>query len=104
MGGYIRLLSSVLIDIFQDRILNIHPSLLPSFPGLHGSGTPSSTGSPSRVHRHLVDIELDHGPIVIQRAVAVEGCADADALADRILPEEHKAYPDALRRLLDEPW
>ena len=53
---------------------------------------------------HLVDLELDHGPIVVQRAVPVEGCADADALADRILVEEHKAYPEALRRLLTEPW
>lgn len=100
-----RLLSSVLIDAFPNRILNIHPSLLPSFPGLHGQRDAFNYGvAVSGCTVHLVDPELDHGPIIVQRAVPVEGCADADELAARILVEEHRAYPNALKRLLTEPW
>jgi phosphoribosylglycinamide formyltransferase-1 len=105
LAGYMRLLSSVLIEAYPNRILNIHPSLLPSFPGLHGQRDAFEYGvAVSGCTVHLVDIELDHGPIVVQRAVEVEGCPDADALAARILTEEHRAYPEALRRLLTEPW
>ena len=105
LAGYMRLLSSVLIDAFPDRVLNIHPSLLPSFPGLHGQRDAFEYGvAVTGCTVHLVDLELDHGPIVVQRAVEVEGCGDAEALADRILVEEHRAYPEALRRLLTEPW
>ncbi len=100
-----RLLSSVLIDAFPNRILNIHPSLLPSFTGLHGQRDAFDYGvAVSGCTVHFVDLELDHGPIVVQRAVPVEGCADADALAARILVEEHRAYPNALKRLLTRPW
>jgi phosphoribosylglycinamide formyltransferase-1 len=105
LAGYMRLLSPVLIDAYPHRILNIHPSLLPSFPGLHGQRDAFEYGvAVSGCTVHFVDLELDHGPIVVQRTVAVEGCVDADALADRILVEEHRAYPEALRRLLTEPW
>ncbi len=105
LAGYMRLLSSVLIDAFPNRILNIHPSLLPSFPGLHGQRDAFDYGvAVSGCTVHLVDLELDHGPIIVQRTVPVEGCADADALAARILIEEHRAYPNALKRLLTEPW
>ncbi len=105
LAGYMRLLSSVLIDAFPNRVLNIHPSLLPSFPGLHGQRDAFEYGvAVSGCTVHLVDIELDHGPIVVQRAVPVEGCGDAEALSNRILDEEHRAYPEALRRLLGEPW
>lgn len=105
LAGYMRLLSSALIDAYPNRILNIHPSLLPSFPGLHGQRDAFEYGvAVSGCTVHLVDLELDHGPIAVQRVVDVEGCIDADALAARILIEEHRAYPDALRRLLTEPW
>lgn len=105
LAGYMRLLSSTLIDAYPNRILNIHPSLLPSFPGLHGQRDAFEYGvAVSGCTVHLVDLELDHGPIVVQRAVEVEGCDDADALAAKILVEEHRAYPRALRRLLTEPW
>jgi phosphoribosylglycinamide formyltransferase-1 len=105
LAGYMRLLSSVLIDAFPNRILNIHPSLLPSFPGLHGQRDAFDYGvAVSGCTVHFVDLELDHGPIVVQRTVPVEGCADADALASRILGEEHRAYPNALKRLFSEPW
>jgi phosphoribosylglycinamide formyltransferase-1 len=100
-----RLLSRVLIESFPNRILNIHPSLLPSFPGLHGQRDAFEYGvAISGCTVHIVDLELDHGPIVVQRAVSVEGCDDADVLADRILVEEHKAYPEALARLLGRRW
>lgn len=105
LAGYMRLLSSVLIDAYPNRILNIHPSLLPSFPGLHGQRDAYEYGvAVSGCTVHLVDLELDHGPIVVQRTVAVEGCADAEELAGRILVEEHRAYPEALKKLLTKPW
>ncbi len=105
LAGYMRLLSRRFIEAFPNRILNIHPSLLPSFPGLHGQRDAFEYGvKVSGCTVHLVDLELDHGPIVVQRAVEVEGCDSADALADRILVDEHLAYPEALRRLLTEPW
>jgi phosphoribosylglycinamide formyltransferase-1 len=105
LAGYMRLLSRRFIEAYPNRILNIHPSLLPSFPGLHGQRDAFEYGvKVSGCTVHLVDLELDHGPIVVQRGVPTEGCADAEMLADRILIEEHKAYPDALRRLLSESW
>jgi phosphoribosylglycinamide formyltransferase-1 len=105
LAGYMRLLSSVLIDAYPNRILNIHPSLLPSFPGLHGQRDAFEYGvAVSGCTVHLVDIDLDHGPIVVQRTVVVEGCTDAEELATRILVEEHRAYPEALVRLLTERW
>jgi phosphoribosylglycinamide formyltransferase-1 len=105
LAGYMRLLSRSFVNAYANRILNIHPSLLPAFPGLHGQRDAFEYGvRVSGCTVHLVDVELDHGPIVVQRAVEVDGCADADELADRILSEEHRAYPEALRRLLVEPW
>ena len=105
LAGYMRLLSSVFIEAFSNRVLNIHPSLLPSFPGLHGQRDAFDYGvTVSGCTVHIVDLELDHGPIVVQRAVQVAGCGDAGALADRILVEEHRAYPEALKRLLTRPW
>ena len=105
LAGYMRLLSQAFITAFPNRILNIHPSLLPSFPGLHGQRDAFEYGvAVSGCTVHIVDLELDHGPIVVQRAVPVEGCSDADALAARILTEEHKAYPEALARLLGGAW
>jgi phosphoribosylglycinamide formyltransferase-1 len=105
LAGYMRLLSAVFVDAYPNRILNIHPSLLPSFPGLHGQRDAFDYGvSVAGCTVHLVDLELDHGPIVLQRTVEVEGCADAEELADRILAQEHVAYPAAIRRLLSESW
>ena len=105
LAGYMRLLSQAFIAAFPNRILNIHPSLLPSFPGLHGQRDAFEYGvAVSGCTVHIVDLQLDHGPIVVQRAVPVGGCSDADALAARILVEEHEAYPEALAKLLGETW
>ncbi len=105
LAGYMRLLSSVLVSAFPQRILNIHPALLPSFPGLHGQSQAWKYGVKfSGCTVHFVDLELDHGPIIVQRVVEVNEGDDADTLARRILVEEHRAYPEALRRLLTGSW
>ncbi len=105
LAGYMRLLSAAFVDAFPNRILNIHPALLPSFPGLHGQRQAWEHGvKVSGCTVHLVDLELDHGPIVVQRTVPVHSDDDEARLAARILIEEHIAYPEALRGLLTRPW
>ena len=105
LAGYMRLLSTVFIAAYPNRILNIHPALLPAFPGLHGQRQAWEYGvKVSGCTVHLVDPELDHGPIVIQRVVPVLDDDDEDRLTARILEEEHQAYPEALCRLLTGPW
>ena len=105
LAGYMRLLSRPFIAAYPSRVLNIHPSLLPSFPGLHGQRDALEWGvRVSGCTVHLVDLELDHGPIVVQRTVTVEDADDEETLAARILEQEHRAYPEALGRLLTEPW
>jgi phosphoribosylglycinamide formyltransferase-1 len=105
LAGYMRLLSDYFVDAFPDRILNIHPALLPSFPGLHAQQQAADYGvKVSGCTVHFVDHELDHGPIVVQRAVHVHEGDDGDRLAQRIIVEEHVAYPEALQRLLTESW
>jgi phosphoribosylglycinamide formyltransferase-1 len=105
LAGYMRLLSAVLVDTYPNRILNIHPALLPSFPGLHGQRQAFEYGvRVSGCTVHLVDLELDHGPIVVQRSVPVLADDDEDRLSARILEQEHIAYPEALKALLTRPW
>lgn len=105
LAGYMRLLTPVFVDAFRHRILNIHPSLLPAFPGLHAQRQAIEHGvKVSGCTVHLVDEELDAGPIVVQRPVPVEEGDDVDSLAARILEQEHRAYPEALRKLLTEDW
>ncbi|HEX4962743.1 MAG TPA: phosphoribosylglycinamide formyltransferase [Thermoanaerobaculia bacterium] len=105
LAGYMRLLSPELVGAFPRRIVNIHPSLLPAFPGLDAQGQALAHGvKVSGCTVHLVDEGLDSGPIVVQRTVPVEDGDTPETLAARILQEEHRAYPEALRRLLTEPW
>lgn len=105
LAGYMRLLGSGFVAAWPQRILNIHPSLLPAFPGLHPQRQALAAGVRiSGCTVHLVDAGLDSGPIVVQRAVAVEDGDDETALAARILVEEHQAYAQALHRLLTERW
>lgn len=105
LAGYMRLLSPEFVNLWSRRILNVHPSLLPAFPGLHPQRQALAAGvRVSGCTVHLVDAGLDSGPIVAQRAVRVEDGDDEAALAARILAEEHQAYPLALCRLLTEPW
>jgi phosphoribosylglycinamide formyltransferase-1 len=105
LAGFMRLIGAPLIDAFPNGILNIHPSLLPAFPGLDAQKQAIDHGvKVSGVTVHLVTAELDGGPIVVQRAVPVMPGDTADTLAARILEEEHRAYPEAVRMILDGGW
>ena len=105
LAGYMRLLSPGFIAAFPHRIVNIHPSLLPAFPGLDAQRQALAHGvKVSGCTVHLVDEGLDSGPIVVQRTVPVRDGDTPSTLAARILEQEHLAYPEALRRLLTEPW
>lgn len=105
LAGYMRRLTADFVRRYPRRILNIHPSLLPSFPGLDAQRQALEHGVRiSGCTVHLVDEGVDTGPIVLQKAVPVEDTDDPESLAARILEAEHRAYPEALRRLLSEPW
>ena len=105
LAGYMRLLSPAFLAAFPRRVVNIHPSLLPAFPGMDAQAQALAHGvRVTGCTVHLVDEGLDSGPIVVQRAVAVLDDDTPGTLAARILEQEHRAYPEALRRLLSEPW
>jgi phosphoribosylglycinamide formyltransferase-1 len=105
LAGYMRLLSADFVASHRERILNVHPSLLPAFPGTHAQRQALEAGVRlAGCTVHLVDEGLDSGPIVEQRAVEVRDDDDEATLSARILVEEHRAYPHALRRLLTERW
>jgi len=97
LAGYMRLLSPCFVEEFRGRVLNIHPSLLPAFPGLDAQRQAIEHGvRVSGCTVHFVDETLDGGPVVTQRVVAVEDTDTPATLAARILREEHRAYPEAL--------
>lgn len=101
LAGFMRLLSSYFIREFPMRILNIHPSLLPAFPGLEAQHQAVEYGVKiSGCTVHFVDEDLDHGPIIIQAAVPVLDSDTGDTLAARILKEEHRIYSEAIRIVL----
>jgi phosphoribosylglycinamide formyltransferase-1 len=101
LAGYMRLLTPEFIAAFPHRILNIHPALLPAFPGLDAQAKALEYGVKfSGCTVHFVDEETDHGPIVLQRTVPVLDNDDAHTLAERILAEEHKSYTEAIRRVV----
>jgi phosphoribosylglycinamide formyltransferase 1 len=101
LAGYMRLLSPGFIQAFPERILNIHPSLLPAFPGLDAQTQAFDYGvQVAGCTVHFVDEQLDHGVIVLQRTVPVLEGDDAHALADRILEQEHIAYAEAIGRVV----
>jgi len=105
LAGYMRLLSPSFVAAWPRRILNIHPSLLPAFPGLDAQEQALAYGvKVSGCTVHLVDEGLDSGPIVVQKTVPVLDEDTPAALAARIREQEHRAYPEAVRRLLTEPW
>jgi len=105
LAGFMRVLGRAMIEAFPNRILNIHPSLLPSFPGVDAQRQAFDHGvKVAGVTVHLVTTELDGGPIVLQRVVPVLETDTADTLAARLLEEEHHAYVEAVRILLEEAW
>jgi len=100
LAGYMRLLSPGFIAAFPNRILNIHPSLLPAFPGLDAQQQAFQYGvKVAGCTVHFVDEHLDHGAIVLQRAIPVVESDDAHSLSERILVEEHLAYSEAIARV-----
>lgn len=105
LAGYMRLLTPLFITRFAPRIVNIHPALLPSFPGLEAQKQAFDHGvKVSGCTVHLVDAGCDSGPIVLQRTVPVLDDDTEETLAHRILEQEHIAYPAALRMLLTRRW
>lgn len=105
LAGFMRLVGAPLLEAFPNAILNIHPSLLPAFPGVDAQKQALEHGvRVSGATVHLVTAELDNGPIVAQAAVPVLDDDTRDTLAARILIEEHKLYPDAIRTMLDGGW
>lgn len=103
LAGFLRILTPGFVEHYQGRMLNIHPSLLPSFPGLHTHLAALDAGV--KVHGatvHFVTQDLDHGPIVAQAAVPVLPDDTEASLAQRVLEQEHRIYPEAVRWLVDE--
>jgi phosphoribosylglycinamide formyltransferase-1 len=101
LAGYLRLLSPSFVAAFPNRILNIHPSLLPAFPGLDAQTQAFEYGAKvAGCTVHFVDEHLDHGAIILQRSISVMESDDAHSLAERILVEEHIAYPEAVSRVV----
>jgi phosphoribosylglycinamide formyltransferase-1 len=101
LAGYMRLLSPLFVRAFENRILNVHPSLLPAFPGIDAQRQALEHGVKiTGCTVHLVDEELDHGPIVMQQAVEVLDADTVDTLSARILEQEHRLYPEAVARVL----
>ncbi|WP_096701896.1 phosphoribosylglycinamide formyltransferase [Magnetospirillum sp. 15-1] len=102
LAGFMRLLSTAFAEGWRGRMINIHPALLPSFKGLYTHRRAIEAGV--KLHGctvHLVTPELDDGPILVQKAVPVLASDDEDTLAARVLEQEHKAYPEALRLLAE---
>ena len=105
LAGFMRLLSPAFLGAFPDAVLNIHPSLLPSFPGLDAQRQAWEYGvAVSGATVHVVTPELDRGPIVRQAAVPVRDGDTPASLAARILEVEHRIYPEAIRTVLDGGW
>ena len=105
LAGFMRLLSATFVEAFPDRILNIHPSLLPSFPGLDGQDQAWRHGvKVAGATVHIVTPELDAGPIVLQAVVPVREDDTPETLGDRILEVEHRIYPEAIGIILSGGW
>jgi phosphoribosylglycinamide formyltransferase-1 len=105
LAGFMRLLGPAFVAAFPNRILNVHPSLLPAFPGVDAQQQALDYGvTIAGATVHLVTEELDAGPIVLQAAVPVLAADTVDSLAARILAEEHRIYPDAVELVLNGGW
>lgn len=105
LAGFMRLVSAGLLDRFPQRVLNVHPSLLPAFPGLDAQRQAVEHGvKVAGATVHLVDEALDAGPIVAQAAVPVLDTDTPATLADRILVEEHRLYPVAVQTMIEGGW
>ena len=103
LAGFMRILTEGFVRHYEGRLLNIHPSLLPAFPGLHTHQRAIDAGCKlAGATVHFVTPELDHGPIILQAAVPVRSDDTAAALAARVLTQEHQIYPQAVRWLVED--
>jgi phosphoribosylglycinamide formyltransferase-1 len=102
LAGYMRIVGKTLLDEYKGRMINIHPALLPAFPGLHAQRQAFDYGvKVSGCTVHFVDEGVDTGPIILQRCVRVLEDDTVDSLAERILEEEHQIYPEAVKLFLE---
>ena len=102
LAGYMRLLSDNFIKEYRDRIVNIHPSLLPSFKGTHGIKDALEYGAKvTGPTVHFVDEKQDHGPIILQKAIDVKDDDTEESLLERVHTEEHKIYPEAIKLFVE---
>jgi len=98
LAGYMKILGKPLLNAYKNRIVNIHPALLPAFPGLHAQEQAFKHGvKVAGCTVHFVDEELDGGPIILQKCVEVKEDDTAQTLSERILEQEHKIYPEAIK-------
>ncbi|HMW01748.1 MAG TPA: phosphoribosylglycinamide formyltransferase [Acidobacteriota bacterium] len=105
LAGFMRLLDGEFIQAYKNQIVNIHPSLLPAFPGLHAQAQAFEYGvKVTGCTVHFVDEELDHGPIIAQTAVLSQDTDTQETLAQRILDAEHRLYPAAVEKILHSRW
>lgn len=105
LAGFMRLVGAPILEAFPNGVLNVHPSLLPAFPGLHAQRQALEHGvRVSGATVHLVTPELDAGPIILQTAVPLMDDDTVDTLSARILTEEHRVYPEAIRLVLTRRW
>jgi len=103
LAGYLRILSEQFVDLYPRRIINVHPALLPSFPGLEAQKQALDHGvKVTGCTVHFVDREVDHGPIILQTPVAIRDDDTVETLSGRILREEHRILPEALRLLTED--
>lgn len=102
LAGFMRLMSPYFVKEYKNRILNIHPALLPSFKGTHGVKDALEYGAKvTGVTVHFVDDRLDHGPIILQRAVEIKDGDTEESLLERIHKEEHRIYPEAIKLFVE---
>ncbi|WP_158793088.1 phosphoribosylglycinamide formyltransferase [Granulicella sp. L60] len=105
LAGYMRIISPGFVAAFPNRILNVHPSLLPAFPGLDAQAQALNYGAKvAGCTVHFVDEAVDHGVIILQKTVPVHDDDTDDSLSARILEQEHLAYPEAIARVLSEMY
>ncbi|TMI52072.1 phosphoribosylglycinamide formyltransferase [Candidatus Bathyarchaeota archaeon] len=103
LAGYLRILSEQFVDLYPRRIINVHPALLPSFPGLEAQKRALDHGvKVTGCTVHFVDREVDHGPIILQTPVAIRDDDTVETLSGRILREEHRILPEAIRLLTED--
>ena len=105
LAGYMRIISPVFVEAFPNRILNVHPSLLPAFPGLDAQDQALKYGAKvAGCTVHFVDEAVDHGVIILQKTVPVQDDDTEATLSARILEQEHRAYPEAIAAVLSEEY